>query len=165
MKYKIFIVLLILFFINDYYLSFYGRGNNLLKTKILYGFNLDFDSLEGYKIEEEEFIQVIGYGTVINDELTVKKFIKYAINKNSIFCEVIDKKDNSNLIKITFNENRNKGNKINFQKINNYKFYDTLEWYDLTNSKLAIILNFSYFILKILLIIFILIFIYKFFFK
>jgi hypothetical protein len=161
MKYIVFLILVSMFFINDYYLSFYGKGNNLLKTKILYGFNLDFDPLEGHKIEEEQFIQVIGHGTKIDDALTVNKIIKYAVSENFIICEVVDKTNNINIIKITYDENRNIGNKINFQKITNLKFDDRLHWYNLENSKLEMILNFSHFILKVILILSVIIFIYN----
>jgi len=156
-----FIILIIMFIINDYYLSFYGRGYNILKAKILHEFNLDFDPLEGHKIEQEEFIQIIGHGTKIDDTLIVNKLKKYGMYDNSIFCEVVDKQNNVSLIKITYNKNGNIGRKVNFQKITDNNFHKTIQWYNLNNSKTDRILNFSHFILKSILILSILVFIFK----
>lgn len=69
-KFLISILILIISFSGiDNTLSFYGKGFNFFNNKITYEYNTDFDPLEGFKIEEEGFIQIIGSGTKIDTNI------------------------------------------------------------------------------------------------
>lgn len=93
-KYLYVVILLIfLLLLVDYSLSFYGRGNNFMNVKLNYDLNTDFDPLEGFKIEEEGFIQVIGYNTEIQKDVKVKQILKYSSSSNDIVCEFNDSKN------------------------------------------------------------------------
>lgn len=164
-KYYVLVIILIgLVFFTDYNLSFYGRGSNILKTQITYGYNLDFDNLEGFKIEEEEFIQVIGQGTKINNSITVNKITKYSYNLKGVFCEILDSKNKLRYIKVTYDENRAMGDKISYDLINKSEIDNNLIWYNVIDSRKIQYLLIINFILKLSLF-FLIVFMFIVFFK
>jgi hypothetical protein len=164
-KYYVLVIILIgLVFFTDYNLSFYGRGSNILKTQITYGYNLDFDNLEGFKIEEEEFIQVIGQGTKMNNSITVNKITKYSYNLKGVFCEILDSKNKLRYIKVTYDKNRAMGDKISYDLINKSEIDNNLIWYNVIDSRKIQYLLIINFILKLSLF-FLIVFMFIVFFK
>jgi hypothetical protein len=153
------IVFLLLFcLINDYFLSFYGKGYNLLGNKIVYEFNLDFDKLEGFKVEEENFIQIIGFGTKINEDIVVKEITAYTYNFNGIFCRIIDKNGQNYFVETVFDKNAEFGNRIKYNIISKSKIDKDLKWYNVSNSSFLKGLELIYLVLKLILFLFIIIF-------
>lgn len=155
MKTKWILILLTLslfsFVTTDYKLSFYGKGYNLLKNKIVYDFNTDFDNLEGFKIEEEGFIQIIGHGTKINNDIMVNKITDYTYNSNGIFCNITDNKKEKHFVKVSYNKDEESTNKIKFSIISEDKLNKDLTWYNVSDSQLLKILELSNIALKLLL--------------
>lgn len=134
----------------DYKLSFYGKGSNLLKNNIVYGFNTDYDNLEGFKIEEEDFIQIIGHGTKINSVITIDKITDYAYNSNGIFCKTTDFKKENHYVKVTYNKNKGSANKIKYSIISGDEIKKDLNWYKVSDSQFLKGLELLYIILKFL---------------
>jgi hypothetical protein len=151
------IFLIFLLLVVDYNLSFYGKGNNFMNTKLNYDLNTDFDPLEGFKIEEEGFIQVIGYNTEIQKDVKVKQILKYSSSSNGIICEFNDSKNNIGYVIIT----ADKSNLLSYKLIKKSETKGDLKWYDVFDSKYLKVLNFSNFILKLAIVITLILFIFK----
>jgi len=152
-KYIIILILgLALFGYVDYDLSYYGKGYNIFNTKITYDFNTDFDPLEGFKIEEEGFIQVIGYGTTVSDDsLLVNRITDYAYNSNGIFCKIYDEHRKTYFVKVVYNPNGIPGYKIEYDTIAESKLDKNLKWLNVDNSKEVRNLEITHFLLQVFL--------------
>lgn len=135
------IILIILFLILDNSLSFYGKGFNFFKNKITYGYNTDFDSLEGFKIEEEGFIQIIGRGTQIKKDVEVYKILEYDYNSSGIFCKVVDNKNKVIFVKVQYDKKQRPGHRINYTIIQKSEINNDRKWYKVDNSSFVQILE------------------------
>lgn len=154
------IIFILLFFIIDNTLSFYGKGFNFFKNTITYEYNTDFDSLQGFKIEEEGFIQIIGRGTKIKSNIEVYKILEYTYNSSGIFCEILDNRNKIIFVKVQYDKKRRPGAKIHYDIIQKSEINDDLQWYKVDNSSfvqvletLKLIITFAIFIIIFLLII------------
>lgn len=127
-------IMIVLFFIIDNSLSFYGKGFNFFKTKITYEYNTDFDSLEGFKIEEEGFIQIIGRGTEIKKNVEVFKILGYGYNSSGIFCEVLDNRNKTIFVRVHYDKKQRPGDRIIYTIIQNSEIHHDLQWYKVDNS-------------------------------
>lgn len=151
----VFIIFLLLLI--DYSLAFYGRGNNFMDVKLNYDLNADFDPLEGFKIEEEGFIQVIGYDTEIQKDVRVKKILRYSNSLNGIICEFIDSKNKIDYVIITADNTK----LLSYKLIDKSEIKGDLKWYNVSDSKYLKVLNFFNFILKLTLVTTLILFILK----
>lgn len=124
--------LLLLIFINNN-LSYYGKGVNIFNHKLLYGYNTDYDPLEGFKIEDDEFLQVFGSGSEINQNIKVKRILRYAQNNFGIFSEFLDLYNKKHVVKITYSDNRELGHKLKYSIITNVSKLK-LNWYNVNDS-------------------------------
>lgn len=155
------IVNLLLVLLINHNLSYYGKGYNIFKHKLLYGYNTDFDSLEGFKIEDEEFIQIIGNETEISDTVKVARVLKYAENDSNIFVEFMDSHNKIYIVGIRYDPKGALGNKIKYQIISNFTFSNELKWYNVYDSSYVQVLGILNLVFKISLIILIITLFYK----
>ena len=135
------ILLIILFLKIDNTLSFYGRGFNFFNKKITYGYNTDYDSLEGFKIEEEGFIQIIGSGTEVSNNVEVSKIFEYSYDSSGIFCKVIDKRNKVFFVKVQYDQKGKPGTKIYYTLVQKAEISNLLKWYKVDNSSFIQILE------------------------
>ena len=124
------LISLIVFLIIDYNRSFYGKGFNIFRHKITYDLNTDFDSLEGFKIEEEGFIQVIGQGTKLSNKAVVKQITNYSYDSNGIYCEILDNNNKKYFVKVIYDEKRPWGQKMSYDVVSKHSIDKNLKWYN-----------------------------------
>ncbi|MFK7049800.1 hypothetical protein FLACOL_00461 [Flavobacterium columnare] len=135
------IILIILFLTIDNALSFYGKGFNFFNNKITYSYNTDFDSLEGFKIEKEGFIQIIGSGTKINNSIEVSKILEYTYNSAGIFCEILDNRNKVIFVKVQYDNKRKPGTRIYYTFVQKSEINKGLKWYKVDNSSFVQLLE------------------------
>lgn len=133
--------MIILFLIIDNTLNFYGKGFNFFNNKITYEYNTDFDSLEGFKIEEEGFIQIIGSGTKIGKNIEVSKILQYTYNSSGIFCEILDVQNKVFFVKVQYEKKRKPGVRIYYTIIQKSEINEGLKWYNVANSSFVQLLE------------------------
>lgn len=142
MKFSVSIIILILLFlITDNTLSFYGRGKNLFNNKIIYDYNTDFDPLEGFKIEEEGFIQIIGRGTKIDNNIEVSKILEYTYDSSGIFCKILDARNKSFFVKVQYDKKGKPGFRIHYSLMHESEINKELKWYEVDNSSFVRVLE------------------------
>jgi hypothetical protein len=150
----LFFLIIFAFLLVEYFLSFYGRGNNIMNLKLNYDLNTDYSPLEGFKIEEEEgFIQIIGFNTKLDKNVRVKKILKYSNASNGIYCQFIDFNNKLHYAAISSNNFNLSPIKI----INKIEIKSNLKWIDVNNTMELKLLLIIYFIIKILFVILVLI--------
>lgn len=155
MKGKLLTILFLFFIILivDYKLSFYGKNYGLLSVQLPYGFNTDFDKLDGFKIEEEGFIQVIGKGDKIEDNIVISEIIEYAYDSFGLYCKIRDVNQHLYVISVVYDDNRPMGNKILFSLINFNKLGKELNWITvLNNSSIQLLETFRIILLILILV-------------
>jgi hypothetical protein len=153
--------LLLLIWVNQN-LSYYGKGYNVFRHKLLYGFNTDYDSLEGFKIEDEEFIQVIGSGTDINESIKVGHILKYAEHDSGIFVEFMNSNSKEYVVRVVYDKKGELGNQIKYQLVSNSTVNNhELRWYNVYDSAYARVLVILNLVFKISLLLIILMLVYK----
>ena len=133
----LFTILFISLLALDFSLSFYGKNYSFVKVHLPFGFNTDYDNLEGFKIEDEGFIQIIGSYKTINDSIIIKRIKKYAFNDTAIYCDVSDQFDKSYIIQIIYDDKRAKGDLIIYNVINPSKINKSLSWYNLDGYNIS----------------------------
>ena len=127
-------VLIILFFYVDNTLSFYGRGFNFFNNKIVFGYTTDFDSLDGFKIEEEGFIQIIGRGTKVSKNVEVSNVVEYSYDSLGIVCKILDNRNQVFYVKVQYNQKGKPGTNIYYTLIQKSEINNHLKWYKVNNS-------------------------------
>jgi hypothetical protein len=85
MKQKLLLIISIIsLFILEIELENYGVGYGLFNPNLPYKLNTDFDKYQGFDIEEEGFITVLGKNSILFDEkgdtLRVKEVLNYGKN-------------------------------------------------------------------------------------
>jgi hypothetical protein len=130
-QFLLFTVLFISIFVSDFLLSFYGRNYSFIRVHLPFGFNTDYDYLEGFKIEDEGFIQVLGKYDIINDSIKINSIKNYTFDDNAIYCEVSDQFNKNYILQITYNDNGRKGNMIVYNFINQKQLNKNLYRYNL----------------------------------
>ena len=133
--------LLMAFIVTDYCMFFYGKGFNLLNQELTFGYNTDFDNLEYFKIEYEDFDQIIGYGTQINSNISVNRVLEYSFNDSGIYCYIIDNYKQKHFVKIDFDANRKMGQKIVYQLLSDKPITNST-WFNVNNPLNVFILHF-----------------------
>ncbi len=136
MKGKLLTILFLFFIILivDYKLSFYGKNYGLLSVQLPYDFNTDFNELEGFKIEEEGFIQIIGKGTSMDNNVIISDIIEYAHDSFGIYCKIRDVNQHLYVVSVVYDENRHMGDKILFSIVNVNKLSKELNWITVLNN-------------------------------
>lgn len=127
------IFLLVAFVLIDYHRALYGKGFNLLHRTITYGYNTDFDSYEGFKIEEDNFIQIIGKGTKIDNAGEVAYIISYAYDDEGIYCKIKNTRNRILFVKTILDNNRSKGRQLFHSIIQKSAINLYLDWYIVDN--------------------------------
>ncbi len=153
MKYLKYIIIasIFLLLLVDYNLSSFGKGHNILKSKLNYDYNTDFDPLEGFKIEQEGFMQIIGFGTEIDNNTKVNRILKYANDTSGIFCEFKDSENKLQYVKIVNEKQGLIYDNIKYELIPKEKIKNDLNWQNVFNSPKLRFLEIINIILKIVL--------------
>lgn len=115
----------------DFSLSYYGRNYSVMEVSLPFGFNTDYDNEDGFKIEDEGFIQILGKGDDVNNVCKINRIKRYTFNTNSIYCEVDDQIGKNHILQITYDHKRKKGDRLIYNFVKLKEINENLYWFNL----------------------------------